>query len=266
MMVTDIVKALICCTEYGEWVGEEYPDLDEAVTRYNEKQNRFLYYPWGVFVTSFSRRNLYSGILEFTKNNKCDYIYSDTDSIKCLNIQDHMEYINNYNLYITKQIDKVLKSYGLDPELARPKNKKGEAKQIGVWDWETKGNPYTDFKTLGAKRYMYRQNGEIHITIAGANKKMGRDFISRQKDPFGFFSNDMEIAANYSGKLTHTYLDEPQDGTLIDYQGNTMEYHEESSVHLEPASYSMNVLKEYEDYCKGVKKDFRNGAVHIWMK
>lgn len=250
MMVTDIVKELCICDESGEWQLSEVPDLGEAIGKYNDNKQRFLFYPWGVFVTSYARRNLYSGILEFGD----DYIYSDTDSIKCVNIGRHMDYIKGYNQYIVSAIDRCLSSYGLDLSDARPKNIKGSEKQIGVWDWETDGDPYTEFKTLGAKRYMYRQDGDVHITIAGVSKKLGRDFIAGQQDPFQFFDDGMVIDAEHSGKLTHTYLDYEQMGTLTDYRGDSMDYHEMSSVHLEQSEYKMDVLESFKDYCNGVQE------------
>lgn len=249
MMVTDIVKSLIIY-DNDEWLGDEYPDLKEAIDKYNRKKSRVLFYPWGVFVTSYARRNLYSGILEFGN----DYIYSDTDSIKCLNADKHMEYINNYNNWITGCIDNVLDSYGIDREKSRPKNQKGSTKQIGIWDWETEKSPYTKFKTLGAKRYMYEQDGKIHITIAGVSKTMGRDFIESQKDPFKFFCDGMEIDRKHSGKLTHTYLDEEMSGTLYDYTGKAMHYHELSAVHLEQSSYKMSLADDFKNFLKGIER------------
>ena len=89
-MVTDIIKDTYTYTD--DW------DIDkvkpaEAIERYNYSRKRFLFYPWGVFCTAYARRNLWAGILEFGD----DYIYSDTDSIKCLNIDKHMDYVNKYN-------------------------------------------------------------------------------------------------------------------------------------------------------------------------
>lgn len=249
-MVTDIVKSMIIYKN-DDWCGDEYPDLKEAIEKYNRKKSRVLFYPWGVFVTSYARRNLYSGILEFGS----DYIYSDTDSIKCINVEKHLLYIKKYNEWVTGCIDNVLDSYGIDREKSRPKNKKGDVKQIGIWDWETEKDPYTRFKTLGAKRYMYEQNGKIHITIAGVSKTMGRDFISSQKDPFLFFSDGMEIDRKHSGKLTHTYLDDEMQGTLYDYTGRAMHYYERSAVHLEQSAYKMGLADEFKDFLKGLERD-----------
>lgn len=248
MMVTDIVKPLIRYED--DWIGEEYQDLDESLTKYNDNRQRFLYYPWGVYVTAYARRNLFSGILEFGK----DYIYSDTDSIKCFNIGDHMDYIKRYNQWVTDQIDHVLIHYGIDPEESRPANSEGHVKQIGIWDWETESDPYTEFKTLGAKRYMYRQSDGIHITIAGVSKRMGRDFIASQNDPFNFFGDDMTIPAEYSGKLTHTYIDDERSGMAYDYKGQKFKYFEKSAVHLEKTAYKMSLMDDFEDFCKKKKK------------
>ena len=85
MTVTDISKDETIYQD-NTW-STESANLSENMERYNTSKNRFLFYPWGVFVTAYARRNLWSGILEF----KNDYIYSDTDSIKCINYQNHTD-------------------------------------------------------------------------------------------------------------------------------------------------------------------------------
>lgn len=257
MMVTSPLKELVPFDgESGEWLDDEHSDDFDykewettEIEKYNDNKRRFLFYPWGVFVTAYARRSLYTGILEFG----IDYIYSDTDSIKCLNMDKHRDYIKRYDSYIINEIDRCLEYYGIDPEESRPMNIKGQKKQIGVWDVETEGNPYTRFKTLGSKRYIYEQNGDLHITISGVSKKLGKSFIARQSDPFKFFSDGMEIDEDSSGKLTHTYLDYEQDGYLQDYKGNVMRYHELSSVHLEKSSYIMSIVEEFKDFYEDIQ-------------
>lgn len=252
MMVTNIVKPLILCNESGDWIGEGEKVLSDEIEKYNQDKRRFLFYPWGCMVCSYARRNLYTGILEFGKD---DYLYSDTDSIKCLNLNDHMDYINRYNTWITNRISGVLKSYDLNLNDARPKNNKGVEKPIGVWDIETNENPYTGFKTLGAKRYIVEDRKNIYITIAGVSKLKGNEFMKLSDDPFKMFDESMEVPAEYSGKLVHTYIDDERKGSFIDYQGNVNHYDELSAVHLDMASYNLSITNEYKEYLKEKKKN-----------
>lgn len=261
-MVTDIVKELIVYSNVLGWdVPDEIVNVSDKIDQYNSSYNRFLYYPWGVFVTSYARRNLFSGILACGE----DYIYSDTDSIKCINAESHMDYFSGYNKLITKKVSRVLNYYGIDASEASPKTIKGEMKQIGVWDWETKGNSYTEFKTCGAKRYMYTQNGEIHITIAGLPKKAGAKYISGKKSPYDFFSDGMKIPADKTSKLISTYIDDGFTVHNIDYLGNEFTAIENSAVHMEGARFEMSETSEFIDYLKGVQKVYiskKEGIAH----
>ena len=240
-MVTDIVKPTI---EFNniDWSVSEV-DLNKTIEHYNTSKNRFLFYPWGVFITAYARRNLFMGIQEFGD----DYIYSDTDSIKCFNIEKHMEFINWYNDSIKRKIDTVLTHYGIDVIQSRPKNKKGQEKQIGVWDWETQEAKYTKFKTLGAKRYIYTQNEELHITIAGLSKKTGCEYIA-QNGQYDFFTDEMYIPKDNTGKMLHTYIDENISGDIIDYENTVNHYEETGAVHLEPIDFTMSLSSKFKDY------------------
>lgn len=249
-MVTDPVKDLITYDNEEGWKETEV-DIDEALAKYNKSKKRFLYYPWGVFVTSYARRNLFTGILALGR----DYIYSDTDSVKFLNYEKHKEYFDLYNENIIKKINHVLDHYGIDRESARPNTIKGVSKQIGVWDWETEKEPYTDFKTLGSKRYIYTQGGDLHITIAGLSKSAGRDYIASQNDPYEFFNEDMAIDADHSGRLTHTYIDTERKGSFIDYKGIKNDFDEMTAIHLEKSEFTLNITDQFINYVKGYKDE-----------
>lgn len=249
-MVTDPVKDLITYDNIDGWQTEEV-NIDEALEKYNNSKKRFLFYPWGVFVTSYARRNLMTGILAIGK----DYIYSDTDSLKFLNYEDHKEYFEKYNYNIIKKINLTLDHYGIDRNEARPKTIKGAEKQIGIWDWETENEPYTDFKTLGSKRYIYTQSGKLHITIAGLSKSAGRDYIESQKNPYEYFNEDMSIDADHSGRLTHTYIDTERKGSFIDYMGIENDFDEKTSIHLEKSEFTLNITDQFINYVKGYKDE-----------
>ena len=249
MMVTDICRDEIIY-ENNEWNSNE-PDYEEMINKYNNSVKRFLYYAWGIYVTAYARRNLFTGIVEFGE----DYVYSDTDSIKVINVENHRDYINKYNERVKKKLKKAMDYHGLDFNLTCPKTIKGEEKQLGIWEEETKNGIYTRFKTLGAKRYLVEQNGELHLTVAG----LGKSAINYMKKEFGDrvfqnFDEDMYIPKGYAGKMTHTYIDEETKGVVIDYQGNEYHYHELSSTHLEDADYSLSLAEHYAKLLLGFQR------------
>lgn len=248
MTVTDIVRPEIVYED--GWHGVRIPDLREAIDKYNSNQGRFLFYPWGVWVTAYARRNLFTGILEF----KEDYIYSDTDSLKVLHAADHTKYLSRYNDRIIDKLHRAMDYHGLDHSLISPATVKGAHKPLGVWDFD---GSYDRFKTLGAKRYMveYADTHDISITVSGLNKKICVPYIiAHSDDPFSFFNRDMYIPAGATGKNTHTYIDEVRTGVLRDYLGTECEYTELSAVHMEGADYSLSIAREYADYLSDVQE------------
>ncbi len=257
MCVTDPCKDLSLYEEERGWFTQKN-DLEEMIEHYNNSYNRTLYYPWGVWVTAYARRNLFTGINEF----KDDYIYSDTDSIKVFNRLNHMEYIENYNKTIKKKINDCLSYYDIPLEKACPKTIKGIEKPLGVWDFE---GDYTRFKTLGAKRYIYEENGEIHLTISGVKKTSGVAYLKHKyktnDNIFKHFEENLVFPAEYcgndgeiecaSGKLCHTYLDNHMNNYVTDYLGNTYVYEEYSGVHMEATSYEMTLDEIFRMYILG---------------
>lgn len=245
MMVTNPCRDEIAYEE--EWFKQE-PDIEEALNKHNSSVKRFLYYPWGVWVTAYNRHDLWDGILEFQD----DYVYSDTDSIKGKNIDDHMEFINNYNDNIIKILEESMNYHNIPIELTRPKTIKGIEKQLGIWEYE---ETYDRFKTLGAKRYMTEINGKRSLTVSGVNKKFAIPYLEEQygDNIFDLFNDGLEIPPNYTGKNIHTYIDDKRVGVVKDYKGNLYEYEELSSVHLEATSYSLSLSDTYAKYILGIK-------------
>lgn len=252
MAVTDIVRDDL---EYhqemytNEWqVGSETPV--SQLKRYNTNPSRFLYYPWGVWVTAHARHNLFKGIKAFGS----DYVYSDTDSIKAINMDRHQDFIKNYNLHVREQLEKAADFHGIPMSDFEPETIKGEKKLIGVWDFE---GTYDKFKTLGAKRYLVQKGNDIEFTVAGVNKKAIKEYMLETyglDGVFDAFTRSLDIPAGRTGKLTHTYIDREWQGEVVDYLGEKFPYYEKSSIHLEPAPFKISMLDAFWDYMCGIKQ------------
>lgn len=245
MMVTNIIRDEI--TYDGEW-GQHSVNINEKLTFYNESKKRFLSYAWGVWVTAYARYNLFTAI----KHCWGAYIYSDTDSIKLTNHQMFKSYFENYNNDLLKKIKKSADHHRFSTDLYMPQTIKGVTKVIGAWDYE---GTYDRFKTLGAKRYMTEQDGEYSITVSGINKKTAMPYILKYSDTFTAFDNDLYIPKQYTGKNIHTYIDDEQLGTVTDYTGKTVQYHELSAVHLDECDYHLSVAQNYINYLLAISED-----------
>lgn len=264
MIVTAIVR------DSYKYINNEYQlesvDIDTEIKKYNNNIRRFLYYPWGVWVTAYARANLFSGIIACGD----DYVYSDTDSIKLLNHEKHMAYFDKYNEAIMVKIEASSKYHGIPKESYMP-----QGKPIGVWDDE---GTYLKFKTLGAKRYFtlkpekylirktvcstrpikyrslkIRRAGNYKITLAGANKGMTRKYLTSSKHPFDDFDDDLLLPKEVSGRTVATYIDYETHGVVYDYLGVPYEYHELSSIHMEPSEYHLSIFGDFKDYLYGIR-------------
>lgn len=251
MMVTDICRDEIIYNDNDEWEHQP-PDYIEMLNKYNKSKNRFQFYIWGLYVTAYAKSNLASGILEL----KYDYLYADTDSVKCLNYDKHLKYFEEYNKNCVKLLLKMLNHYKLDKSSIEPKNIKGEPKLIGIWDYD---GHYKRFKTLGAKRYAVQLDDDTYsFTLSGCNKKLAVPYLLDQakalkKDFFDLFDDNMYIPADYTLKNTHTYIDYEIKGKLTDYLGNTAKYHELSCVHLEGTEFTLSLATNFLNYILGIR-------------
>lgn len=218
----------------------------------NSDNQRFLFYLWGVFITAYSRYNVWTAIFECG----CDYVYCDTDSVKFLNPEKHNAFFEKYNSDIQLKIEKCLKYYKLDSDSAKPKNKDGEIKPLGVFDFE---GVYTKFKTLGAKRYLVeyfdkkKNKFVLKLTCAGVNKKSGTMYFSESEKPFDLFRIGMLIPADNTGKQTLYYIDSEYDMILTDYNGEQMHIHELSGVYMENTPFDTD-KKGGKQFLKFIEK------------
>ena len=283
MAVTDIVRddAIYCD---GEWSSIEADSVSQ-LKQYNRGYTRFLFYPWGVWVTAHARHNLWDAIFEFGE----DYIYADTDSIKGLNFDKHERFFKLYNAHVKTKLFLMCSWYGIDESRVMPSTKDGVPKLIGVWERE---EDYVKFRTIGAKRYLYEySSGKLGLTVSGVNKNYALPYLlhkfcnfdydlcklaystdPRKKDEskasmkqlielhknqpydaiFDAFDDSLEIPEGYSGKSIHTYVDVMYAASVTDYLGSTKTCFEMSYTHLEPTGYYFSMAQEYLEYLAGV--------------
>ena len=256
MCVTDIIRDDDTFTT--KWT-KNSSQVEDQIDKYNNSVNRFLFYPWGVWVTAYARRNLYTAILEFGN----DYIYSDTDSVKVVNAEEHKQFFEDYNAKVAEKLKAACEYHKIPFELTRPKTIKGVEKPLGIWEHD---GEYRRFKTLGAKRYMtetYNKKSkqwEINITVSGLRKDKAMEYLNAKAEemncsPFDLFEENLHVPGESTGKQIHTYNDNEFSDYLTDYLGETVLVHELSSIHLEPAAYHLSLVKEYVDLLNGIYEE-----------
>lgn len=110
-----------------EWNEVELTN-QEIIEKLNEqKENPFLSYSYGVFVTAYARYNLLSNLVKL--DNKV--IYADTDSLK-LEEGFNIKVIEDYNKNVIEKIKKVSNDLKLPIEKFSPIDKDGKAHTLSL--------------------------------------------------------------------------------------------------------------------------------------
>lgn len=221
------------------------PDLEEQLSKVNTTRTRFLYYPWGVWITAYSRAALMNTIYDLIDEGVV-VTYCDTDSIYAVDNELIEKVINRNNETITKNIRDRLEKHGYETEeiedLMAPKDINGKRRQIGIFEPDV-ADPVT-FKTLGAKRYVYvDKDTQLHLTVSGLSKNAA-DYIS-DMGGLSYFKDGMVVPEDESGRRVHTYNDGDLNHTLTDYLGNEYEVDQSGWIHLEKSEYNMTLSDKY---------------------
>lgn len=161
--------------------------------RTDPKKYPFLVFTHGIFITSYAKRNLWSILIP----NDDKVAYSDTDSLKMLCKLDTTE----YNESVDQKALIVCVHRGIDHSMFRPKDIYGVEHPLGYFEHE---GTYIEFKTLGAKRYIYKdKKGELHLTCSGINKG-----AVKQLKTIDEFKDNLEFkVGKHTKKLLLTYID-----------------------------------------------------------
>lgn len=221
MMAQNPVKQMIKYRE-GEFIEE---DKDEAQILENYVRRAFTCYQWGVWCTAHSRAMLQEGI----DAAGTAFVYCDTDSVKYRHgdpaIEERIALINEKRQALALKYA----AWANDPS--------GTPHYMGVFESE---GVYEEFKTLGAKKYVYRYpGGPLKCTIAGVNKRKGgpelekAGGISAFKEGFTFHD---------AGGTESLYNDLPEPIYLHIDSHELAIY---SNVVIQPSTYTVGITEEY---------------------
>lgn len=236
----------------------------EKLDKYNESKKRFLFYPWGVWVTAHARARLFSSIIAVGD----DYVYADTDCNKHMRPECHADFFRSFNENIMKQIEASSKFNNIPVEMFIPKDRNDEEHPIGVFEHD---GTYDKFKTLGAKRYITLKHipqkqfedgdllvqlsvPELTCTVAGSNKFGTAQYLHRSGTPFEHFQTGLSVPSEYSKRSMVTYIDCETEGVIVDYTGREYHYHELSSVHMEGTEYTFKRSPSFEDFLENLEE------------
>ena len=198
-----------------------------------EVSKQFLSSFWGIWVTANARYNLLSNLHKIGE----DSVYCDTDSIKFLNADKHMQVFDDWNKNMIAINKAMCIERNLDFDIFS---------DLGCFDLD---GHYEQMKTLGSKRYLVKENGKYKATIAGLPKKVIPSLANKGINPFDLFENEMEIDIADSCKLTTCYNDN-ETSCVVD--GELMA--EKSSVALYEIPFKLNITNEYKNYINYIMK------------
>lgn len=200
---------------------------------FKEVSKQFLSPFWGIWITANARYNLLTNLHEIGD----DVVYCDTDSLKYLNHEKHINVFEKWNAKMKEINRKMCEERHLDFEIF---------KELGCFDLDGK---YEKMKTLGSKRYLVKENGKYKATIAGLPKKVIPTLAEKGINPFDIFQNEMEIDFSQSRKLTTCYNDN-ETSCMVDGEIMT----EKSSVALYEIPFKLSITNEYKNYINYIMK------------
>ena len=243
MHVTNPCKADYTFNNDTHEVEDFMRDEEELLNEYYESYSSFLSYQVGIWVTSYARSWLQEGIdaCYNPQTKKSDLIYCDTDSCKYINPELHAAAFEKINKKRIKLAEK--RGAYVDYE--------GKRYHLGIFTEEPKA---LEFKTFGAKKYMYsymkkEKDGSTHkdykITISGVPKKKGKECIEESikkgklKSPF-----DINKGYCFHGiKTTSCYMDHSK---VHEYEAEGKKVYYASNVAMYPNSYTLGLTYEFE--------------------
>lgn len=228
--------------------------VDDVLEKQQHSFSNLFFFGVGVWVTSYCRRNVVRILLN--KEMDRDACYVDTDSVKFKGKHDSI--FEEYNQQLVKKYEAVCRHFNGQIKLSdfMPEDSDGNKRPIGFFECETPDEKsiYSEFRTLGAKKYCYRDASGLHLTVSGVNKKKG---ISVLEDDINNFKKGLVFDYEHSGKLTHIYINEQPEFEFVDYLGNVQYNKQKHGVVLQPTTYRLGI----DEYFEALIKDYQSRKV-----
>lgn len=226
MCAQDPVKQSILFIE--EDFKEQNDNEEELLKAYNKKA--FLAYQWGVWVTAWARYRLEEGIQlahgDVDDPNAPQFVYCDTDSVKYLG-EINLDKFNAERIKDSKESG----AYATDPS--------GITHYMGVYEKE---HDMCEFRTMGAKKYVYREKPEDKLvcTIAGVSKNLGEKELEAHGGITAFHEG---FTFEKAGGLEAVYNDKP---CISEYTAEGRTGKITSNVCLRPSTYTLGLTADYK--------------------
>lgn len=207
---------------------EQKDDEAQLLEAHNKKA--FLAYQWGVWVTAWARYRLEEGIAlahgDINDPNAPQFVYCDTDSVKYLGEIDLTKF-NNERVADSKKSG----AYATDP--------KGITHYMGVYEKE---HDMCEFRTMGAKKYVYRETPEDKLvcTIAGVSKQAGGKELEEHGGISAFHEG---FTFEKAGGLEAVYNDKPG---IAEVEADGRRIKITANVSLRPSTYTLGLTAEYK--------------------
>ena len=212
--------------------------MREKYEKYLQNRKSILPYFVGVWCTSYAEKNLFllGSCIDYRHGGQ--WLYSDTDSIYCIGMDE--DKIAEYN----RNVKDILTERGY-PAVKIP----GDEKEYwpGIAEHDPKKDVYDEFCFVGAKRYVGRctSDGRLHTTVAGVPKyKKDADgnkvFIGEEclKNKIQNFKTGFIFKGTITGKKTHKHF--LVEDIYIDEWGNETG----DSINLTPCDYKLQAAED----------------------
>ena len=212
---------------------------EEAKLLLEHNKKAFLAYQWGVWVTAWARYRLEEGIIlahgDIENPNSPQFVYCDTDSVKYLGDID-LTVFNRQRITDSKRSG----AYATDPA--------GITHYMGVYEKE---HDMCEFRTMGAKKYVYRETpeGKLICTIAGVSKSLGGKELESHGGITAFHEG---FTFEQAGGLEAVYNDDVD--TVIYVEGHSL--HITANVVLRPSTYTLGLSADYKRLLTEVRYEY----------